>query len=129
MENQAYYIQTLLTDKLDRYKGKENTYANKHIKEIQDAYKQEDLRVKQSMIVNKGEQWKDQIQNEEVLLYKPYNILSKSSKAKTPEPTFIQDKIENLDKYIKYMQSSIKMMPFYLSLHYKFIWPQIKQNK
>ena len=47
MENQAYYIQTLLTDELDRCKEKGNTYAEEHIKEIQDIYKQENLRVKQ----------------------------------------------------------------------------------
>ncbi len=29
---------------------------------------------------------------------------NKSSKVKTLEPMFIQNKIENLDKYIKYMQ-------------------------
>ena len=63
------------------------------------------------MIVNKEEQQKDQIQDKEVLLYKPYNISSKPSRTKTLETTFIQDKIENLDKYIKYIQLSIKTMP------------------
>ena len=37
-----YHIQTILADKLDRCKGKENCYAEEHIKEIQDVYKQED---------------------------------------------------------------------------------------
>ena len=55
------------------------------------------------MTVDKGKQQKDQVQDKEVLLYKPYNILSKSSKPKTPEPMFIQDEIENLDKYMKYI--------------------------
>jgi len=31
MENQARYIQALLADKLDKYKEKENTQANKYI--------------------------------------------------------------------------------------------------
>ena len=34
MESQAYHIQSLLANELDRCKGKGNTYANKHIKEI-----------------------------------------------------------------------------------------------
>ena len=34
MENQAYHIQILLADELDRYKGKGNTYAKEHIKVI-----------------------------------------------------------------------------------------------
>ena len=88
MENQTYHIQTLLADKLDKCKGKGNTYAEEHIKEIQNIYKQEDPRVKQLIIVNKEKQQKDQIQDEEVL-YKLYDISLKSSKAKTPEPTFI----------------------------------------
>ena len=36
MENQLYHIQVLLVDKLDNYKGKENMYTDRHIKEIQD---------------------------------------------------------------------------------------------
>ena len=53
-------------------------------------YKQKDLRVKQPITVNKGKQQEDQVQNKEVFLYKPYDILSKfSKKKKTPKPIFI----------------------------------------
>jgi len=41
MEDQAYYIQALLANELDRYKGKGNSYTDRHIKEIQDTYKNE----------------------------------------------------------------------------------------
>ena len=34
MENQVYYIQSLLADKLDRCKDKGNSYTDNHIKEI-----------------------------------------------------------------------------------------------
>ena len=34
----AYHMQKLLTNKLDRCKGRENAYANNYIKEIQDTY-------------------------------------------------------------------------------------------
>ena len=50
---------------------------------------------------------------------KPYNILSKSSKSKTSEPTFIQDKVNNLEKVIKLLQASVKIIPFYSLLYYK----------
>ena len=46
IENQAYHIQRLLVDKLDNCKGKENDYAERHMKEIQNAYKQEDMEMK-----------------------------------------------------------------------------------
>ena len=59
------------------------------------------------------------MQDKEVFLYKPYNILSKSSKPKTLEPTFIQDKVNNLDKYMKFLQSLVKIVLFYPLPHYK----------
>ena len=46
----------------------------------------------------KGKQW---IQDKEVFLYKHYEV--DSSKPKTSEPTFIQDEIVNLEKYMKFM--------------------------
>ena len=50
MENQVYYIQKLLVDKLDKYKGKGNNYTEEHIKEIQDVYKQEDIIMKEQVL-------------------------------------------------------------------------------
>ena len=116
MEDQAYHIQKLLADELDEYKGKENDYIERHIKETQDAYKQEDIIIKEQD--TKGKQW---IQDEEVLLYRPYEI--DLSKPKTPKPTFIQDEITNLEKYMKFMQAPIQTIPFYLLSHYKSLWP------
>ena len=69
--------------------GKENTQADNHIKEIQDVYKIEQINEEQLIIVNERKQRKDQVQDKEVFLYKLYDISSKSSKPKTPEPTFI----------------------------------------
>ena len=65
---------------------------------------------------------KGQIQEEEVLLYKPYNI--KLPKPKTPEPTSTQNEIDNLEKYMKFMQAPIKTMLLYLPLHCKTLRPQ-----
>ena len=54
-------------DELDKCKGKENDYIKGHIKEIQKVYKEKDIIMKDQDI--KGKQ---QVQDEEVLLYKLY---------------------------------------------------------
>ena len=43
-------------DKLNSCKGKENEYNNRHIKEIQDVYKQDNLEMKKLIVDNKGKQ-------------------------------------------------------------------------
>jgi len=55
------------------------------------------------MIVDKGKQKEDRIQDEEVFLYKPCNISSESSKPKMLKLTFVQDKVNNLEKYMKFL--------------------------
>jgi len=62
-------------------------------------------------------------------LYKPYNVLSKSSKPKIPELTFVQDKVNNLDKYMKLVQSLVKTTSFYPPPHHKSLWPNGEQNE
>ena len=89
-----YHIQALLVDELDNYKGKENKYVEAHIKKIQDTYKWDDLEMKTLQIIDKEKQ---QVQDEEM---------------------------NNLEKYMKYMQASIKTIPFYLPSYYKTIQPQ-----
>jgi len=72
--------------------------VDNNIKEIQELYKEESRR-----------QWRDEkekgIQDEEVLLYKPYEI---STEFSSTQPTFIQDKLNNLEKYMKFIHSSAK---------------------
>ena len=101
-------------DELDKCKGKGNDYAEGHIKEIQDAYKQENILMKELDIKEK-----QHIQDKKVLLYKPYKV--DSPRPKTSKLTFIQDKIKNLEKYIKFMQAPIKTTPFYIvaTIRYK----------
>ena len=84
IENQVYHIQQLLVDKLDNCKEKGNKYAEEHIKEIQDVYKQEDIVMKSPQTIDKGKQ---RVEEEEVFLYKPYNV--DEHKSKTSEPQFI----------------------------------------
>ena len=122
MENQAYHIQKLLANELDSCKRKQNEYAKGHIKEIQDTYKQEGITIKKQDV--KGEQ---QIQDEKVLLYKPYKV--DSLKFKTPKLIFIQDKIENLEKFMKFMQAPIQTTQFYLPHYYKSLQLQGEQDE
>jgi len=56
MKNQVYHIQKLLVDELDNCKEKENTYADRHIKEIQDACKQDNQEMKKLEMEDKGKQ-------------------------------------------------------------------------
>ena len=74
---------------MDRYKGKENTYTDNHIIELQKTYQNKYQELKQPEIVNKEKQKEKRVQDKKVFLYKPYDISSKSSKPKMPEPTFI----------------------------------------
>ena len=53
MENQVYYIQKLLANKLDNCEGKGNNYTEEYIKKIQDVYKQEDIIMKEQDIKGK----------------------------------------------------------------------------
>ena len=54
--------------------------------------------MKKPQVNNKGKQ---QIQDKEVFFYKLYNV--DLPRPKTLELTFIQDEIDNLEKYIKYI--------------------------
>ena len=61
-------------------------------------------------------------------MYKPYNVLSKLSKLKIPELIFVQDEVNNLDKYMKLVQSPVKITSFYLPFYYKSLQPNRKQD-
>ena len=55
----------------------------------------------QPMNIDKGKQKEDIMQDEEVLLYKLYNISLEDSWLKTLEPMFIQEEFNNLNKALK----------------------------
>lgn len=61
MENQAYYIQSLLANELDRYKRKENILVDSYIKEIQNVYQNTQQDIGQVMIVDKEKQREDRV--------------------------------------------------------------------
>ena len=108
IENQIFQIQQMLAGKLDAYKGKENAYVNDNIWEIQDLFKEE----------NKKEE--GHIEDEEVILIKPYKVTQLNSST-TSTTSFITDEVENLIKYMMFIQSPTQTRlfqppPYYQSL-------------
>ena len=81
------------------------------------------------MIVDKRKHKEDRVQDKEVFLYKPYDILLKLNRLKTSEPKFIQDEVNNLEKAIILMQSPTRMMPFYPPPNYKTLQPNGEQKR
>ena len=79
----------MLADKLDEYKGKENKYVDNNIKKIQELYKDEEIK----------EFKEKEIQDKEVLLFKPYEESTRSD----TKSSFIQDKVNNLEKHMKFV--------------------------
>ena len=100
MENWIFQIQWMLADKLDAYKGKGNVYMKENIREIQELFKEEEIK-------KEGEY----IEEEEIILVKPYEV-SKSSSSTTSTMSFITDEVENLLKYMKFVWSSTQTRLF-----------------
>jgi len=87
MEDQVYQIQRMLANKLNTYKEQENKYVDDNIREIQDLYRDEE---------QKKELRRETVENEKVILIKPYKVSITISK--TTESSFIQDEIKNLEQ-------------------------------
>jgi len=68
---------------------------------IQNVYQDTYEENPQLMVIDKGKQKEDVVQDEEVFLYKPYDILSEFNKQKTSEYIFIQEEIDNLENALK----------------------------
>ena len=99
MEDQAFQIQRMLADELDRYKERGNTYVDENIWEIQKLY------------ISKEQQKKEEgrIEDKEVILIKLYKVLESLL---TRSISFIDEKINNLLKHMKFVKSSTQTRPF-----------------
>ena len=84
----------MLANELDQYKGKENRYVNENIQEIQELYM--DKKEKR----NEG-----RAEDKEVILIKLYEV-SSSTSISTHSTSFIDEEIENLIKYMKFVKAS-----------------------
>ena len=113
MENWAFQIQKMLVDELDRYKGKGNTYVDENIWEIQELY------INEKQTKKEGEK----IEEEEVILIKSYEV-SKS----TASSSFIDEKVNNLLKYMKFVKSPIQTRIFQPLPYYQMFQSRGEQN-
>jgi len=91
MEDRAFQIQRMLADELDTYKGRDNKYVENNIKEIQKLYTVEEDKRNQGVM-----------EEDKVILIKPYEV-SSSSSATTTKSSFIDNEVENLMKYMKFV--------------------------
>ena len=98
MDERAFQIQRMLADELDRYKGRGNDYMDMNIKEIQELYMTEERKEDKGMI-----------ENEEIILVRPYEVSSTTSSSMT---SFITDKINNLAKYMKFVKTATQTRIF-----------------
>ena len=102
MDERAFQIQRMLADELDRYKGRGNDCVDMNIKEIQELYMTEERK-----------EDKGTIENEEVILVRPYEVSATTSSSMT---SFIMDEIDNLAKYMKFMKPQHR--PEYFDHHH-----------
>ena len=109
MDKQAFQIQRILANELDRYKERGNKYLDDNIWEIQELYINKEMKKEERKVEDK-----------EVILIKPYEV-STTTSLSSSQTSFITDEVENLLKYIKFVQSPIqtrlfKPPPYYQSL-------------
>ena len=92
MKEQVFQIQRMLANKLDIYRGRENSYIDDNIWKIQELYKDEE---------NKRELKKEEtVEDKEVILIKLYEVSELTSS--TTKSSFISNEVDNLLKYIKF---------------------------
>ena len=99
----------MLANELDHYKERGNRYVNDNIWEIHKLYINEEMKKE-----------KGKVEDEEVILIKPYKV-STTTSSSSSQTSFITDEVENLLKYMKFMQSPtqirlFKPLPYYQSL-------------
>ena len=115
MKDQTFQIQRILADELDAYRGRENSYVNNNIQEIQKLYKDKEQKKKEGTIEDK-----------KVILIKPYEISGLA--LSTIKLSFINNEVNNLLKYMKFIQSSIQTRKFWLLPHYQSLQSRGEQD-
>ena len=88
---------------------KENkTYVDNNIWEIQDLYKEEEVKKEEG-----------RIEDEEVILVKSYEVSKTTSTSSSAQTSFIMDEVKNLIKYMKFIQAPMKTRIFQPLLYYQ----------
>ena len=107
IDKQAFQIQRILADELDHYKERDNRYVDNNIREIQKLYIDKEIKKE-----------KGKVEDEEVILIKPYEVSTMTSSLSL-QISFIIDKVENLLKYMKFVRSLIQIRLFKPLPHYQ----------
>ena len=112
MDERVFQIQRMLANKLDHCKKRGNIYMNNNIREIQELYIDEEMKKEE-----------EKVEDEEVILIKAYEVSTMTSLSSS-QTSFIMDEVENLLKYMKFVQSPtqtrlFKPLPHYQSLKYR----------
>jgi len=71
---------------------KKETYIDDNIQEIQDLYKEEEVKKEEG-----------EIKNEKVILVKPYETSKTTTSSSSAQTSFIIDEVKNLAKYMKFV--------------------------
>ena len=115
MDEQAFQVQRMLANKLDCYKGKGNKYVDDNIREIQDLYIKEEVQ-------DKG---KGRVKEKEVILIKLYEV---SESILTKSLSFIDEEIDNLLKYMKFVKTPIQTRIFQPPSYYQLLHSRREQD-
>ena len=105
MDKQAFQIQRILADELDHYKERGNRYVDDNIWEIQKLYMNKETKKEEGKVKNK-----------KVILIKLYEVSTTTSSSL--QASFITDEVENLLKYMKFVQSPTQTRLFKPPPHY-----------
>ena len=117
MENWVFQIQQMLADELDTYKRRGNVYVDNNIWEIQELFKEEEIKKEDGRIEDK-----------EVILVKPYKVSQSKSLTSSSTVSFIMDEVENLLKYMKFVQSPTQTRLFRPLPHYQSLKSRGEQD-
>jgi len=105
----------MLANELDHYKGRGNRYMDNNIQGIQELYVDEEMKKE-----------KGKVEDDEVILIKPYEVSTTTSSSS--QTSFITDEVENLFKYMKFVQSPTQTRLFKPLLHYQSLKSRREQD-
>ena len=116
MDDRTFQVQRMLADELDQYKGKRNSYVEENIREIQELYMDKEEKRDEG-----------RVEDEEVILIKPYKV-SSSTSISTHSTSFIDEEIENLIKYMKFVKTPMQTRLFHPPAHYQSLKSRGEQD-
>jgi len=105
----------MLADELDKYKGRGNSYVDNNISEIQELY------INKKQMKNS----KERVKEEEVILIKLYEV---SELISMKSSSFIDEEIDNLLKYMKFIKYPTQTRIFQPPSYYQSLQSRGEQD-